>query len=316
MFKREKLTLKLMMIALFSIVLMFSGSVLAKSKKITIASVSWTGVTVKTELAVAILNSLGYDAENLMVSVPIAYKAMDSGEADFFLGNWMPSMKTMADKYFEKGSVVQYVANMPGAKYTLAVPTYCYEAGLRNFSDIHQYADRLDSRIYGIEEGNDGNKIIQSMIDDNMYQLGDFSLIPSSAAAMLAQVQSFVRDRQWIVFLGWSPHYMNKVIDMKYLKGSTDKTFGPNDGTATVFTNIRKGFDKECPNVAVFLKNFTFPVSMVNDIMTLLHKTEGLDPANAGLQWLKAHPERYRAWLKGVSTIDGKPAVPAFESTL
>jgi glycine betaine/proline transport system substrate-binding protein len=55
---------------------------------------------------------------------------------------------------------------------------------------------------------------------------------------------------------------------------------------------------------------------MINDIMTMLHKNEGLEPSDAGLQWLKDHPERYRTWLKGVATIDGKPAVPAFESTL
>jgi glycine betaine/proline transport system substrate-binding protein len=273
-------------------------------------------VTVKTELAVTILNSLGYDAENLMVSVPIAYKAMDSGDADFFLGNWMPSMKTIADQYFKRGTVVQYAANMTGAQYTLAVPTYCYEAGLQNFSDIHRYADKLERKIYGIEEGNDGNEVIQTMIDNNMYNLKNFSLVPSSAAAMLAQVQSFVRDRQWIVFLGWSPHYMNKVIDMKYLKGSTHQTFGPNDGTATIFTNIRKGFDKEYPNVAVFLKNLIFPVDMINDIMTMLYKNEELEPRDAGLEWLRDHPERYRAWLKGVTTFDGKPAVPVFEATL
>lgn len=288
----------------------------ANQKPIKIASVSWTGVTIKTELAVTILNSLGYKAENIMVSVPIAYKAMDSGEVDLFLGNWMPSMKTIAEKYFEKGTVIQYAANMPGAKYTLAVPSYCYTAGLQHFSDIHRFRDKLESKIYGIEAGNDGNKIIQTMIDRNMYDLKDFNLIESSAAGMLAQVQSFVQDRKWIVFLGWAPHYMNKVIDMTYLEGSTDETFGPDDGTATVYTNIRKGFDTEYPNVAVFLKNYTFPISMINDIMTLLHKNRELEPAQAGLMWLKSHPERYQSWLKNVNTINGKPASTAFEAAL
>jgi len=315
MFKNLKL--QLMTITVFALVLILSGSAIAAKKDpIKIASVSWTGVTVKTELAVEILNSLGYEAENLMVSVPIAYKAMASGEAEFFLGNWMPTQKTIANKYFEEGSVIQSVANMENAKYTLAVPSYCYEAGLQNFSDIHKYADKLDNRIYGIEEGNDGNQVILKMINNDMHNLGDFTLIPSSAAGMLSQVQSFVRDKKWIVFLGWSPHYMNKVIDMKYLKGSTAETFGPNDGTATVYTNYRKGFDREYPNVTDFLKNFTFPISMMNEIMTMLHKNDKMEPAEAGMKWIKNHPERYQKWLKGIKTVDGKPALPAFEAAL
>jgi glycine betaine/proline transport system substrate-binding protein len=315
MFKNFKL--QLMTITVFAFVLVFSGSAIAAKKDpIKIASVSWTGVTVKTELAVKILNSLGYEAENLMVSVPIAYKAMASGEAEFFLGNWMPTQQTIANKYFEQGSVIQSVANMRDAKYTLAVPSYCYEAGLQNFSDIHKYADKLENRIYGIEEGNDGNQVILKMIDNDMHNLGDFTLIPSSAAGMLSQVQSFVRDKKWIVFLGWSPHYMNKVIDMKYLKGSTAETFGPNDGTATVYTNYRKGFDQEYPNVTEFLKNFTFPISMMNEIMTMLHKNDNMEPADAGMEWIKNHPERYQKWLKGIETVDGKPALPAFEAAL
>ncbi|MGX9364899.1 ABC transporter substrate-binding protein [Desulfoplanes sp. PS50] len=315
MFTNAKLQLMGIIVCAFAMVL--PGSVMAETKKpIKIASVSWTGVTVKTELAVKILNSLGYEAENLMVSVPIAYKAMASGEAEFFLGNWMPTQETMANEYFKQGTVIKSVANMVDAKYTLAVPSYCYEAGLRDFNDIHKFADKLENRIYGIEEGNDGNQVILKMINNNMHNLGDFELIPSSAAGMLSQVQSFVRDKKWIVFLGWSPHYMNKVIDMKYLSGSNGETFGPNDGTATVYTNYRKGFDKEYPNVTAFLEQFTFPISMMNEIMTMMFKDDNLQPAEAGMMWVKAHPEIYRKWLDGITTVDGKPALPAFEAAL
>lgn len=286
------------------------------AKPVKIASVGWTGVTIKTELAVSILQSLGYEAENVLVSVPFAYKAMDMNEVDAFMGNWMPSMASIADKYFEKGSVIKYVANMPGAQYTLAVPTYCAEGGLKDFKDIAKFGDKLDWKIYGIEAGNDGNVIIQNMIDENKFGLGKFSLVPSSEAGMLAQVRSYTKDEKWIVFLGWAPHSMNERIDMTYLTGSTGETFGANDGTATVWTNIRKGFDKENPNAARLLKNMTFPVSMMNQIMTTLHKDDSLSPKEAGLAWVKAHPEMYKKWLEGVTTADGKPAVPAFEKSL
>ena len=288
----------------------------AAEKTIRFASVSWTGVTIKTELAVHILQSLGYKTSNVMVSVPIVYNALATNEADIFLGNWMPSMQSIAGPYFEKGTVVKYVANMPGAKYTLAVPSYVYEGGLKDFSDIVKFKDKLDNKIYGIEEGNDGNEIIQAMIDKNMFALKGFNLVSSSEQGMLSQVQAFGRDQKWIVFLGWAPHYMNEIIDMKYLTGSQADTFGDNDGTATVYTNIRKGFDQEEPNVALFLKNLTFPVSMINQIMGTMHKDTNLQPKEAGLAWLRQHPEVYERWLEGVQTADGKPALPVFAKVM
>jgi glycine betaine/proline transport system substrate-binding protein len=308
---------KSMIITIAMAVCLIAGTAFAgNAPSIKIGSVGWTGVTIKTEIAVAILNSLGYEAENLTMSVPITYMALSKGDVDFFLGNWMPSMANIAGKHFEDGSVIQYTKNMTGAKYTLAVPSYCIDMGIKDFKDIVKFGDELEWKIYGIEAGNDGNMIIQNMIDQDMFGLGKFKLVASSEMAMLAQASSFSKRNKPIVFLGWAPHSMNERIDMSYLTGSTSETFGGDNGTATVWTNTRKGFEKDMPNVAVFLKNFTFPVSMVNQIMVTLYAQTGLSPSEAGLAWLKQHPDTYRGWLKNVTTVDGKPGVTAFEAAL
>ncbi len=273
-------------------------------------------MTVTSELAVAILQSLGYTSSNMMTSLPICYQALATGEADVFLGNWMPSMESVARPHFESGDVIQLTPNMAGAKYTLAVPTYAAEAGLKDFRDIARFGDKLEWKIYGIEEGNDGNDIIQSMIDADMYGLGRFEMVASSESGMLAQVQSLMRERKWIVFLGWSPHSMNEKIDMTYLSGSSDETFGPNDGTATVYTNVRKGFPGDMPNVTRFLENFAVPVSMMNEIMVTMHEHPEMKARDAALAWVAANPDMAAAWLEGVTTKDGKPALPAFEKLL
>ncbi|WFS63955.1 ABC transporter substrate-binding protein [Pseudodesulfovibrio thermohalotolerans] len=304
-------------IAFFLIATIFCFNITAHAAdKITVASVSWTGVTIKSEIAVSVLESLGYKAENKVFSVPITYSALSTGDADVFFGNWMPSMANIANKFFDKGTVIKYVANMPGAKYTLAVPSYCAEAGLKDFSDIAKFGDKLDWKIYGIEPGNDGNMIIQDMIDKDMFGLGKFKLVASSEVAMLSEVQAFAKNDKWIVFLGWAPHSMNERIDMTYLTGSTDQTFGGNDGTATVWTNIRKGLEKDNPNVAKLFKNMTFPVSMMNQIMTEVHNNKKLKLGEAGLKWLKGNPAMYEKWLDGVTTVNGKPGAAAFKAYL
>jgi glycine betaine/proline transport system substrate-binding protein len=225
-------------------------------------------------------------------------------------------MKTIADKYFESGRVINFTDNMPNARYTLAAPSFVVDGGLKTFEDIAKFGEELDYKIYGIEAGNDGNEIIQAMIDKDMYGLKKFELISSSEQAMLLQVKAYAKQKKWIVFLGWAPHYMNEMLDMKYLDGSTADTFGENNGTATVFTNIRKGFDTENPNIATFLKNFKFPIYLINQIMTEMHKDTDKKVEEVSLAWVKKHPELYKSWLKDVKTIDGKPAVAAFEKFL
>jgi len=309
--------LRRIIFASFIIATLFCSAFTAHAaEKITVASVSWTGVTIKSEIAVSVLESLGYKAENKAFSVPITYTALANGDADVFFGNWMPSMANIADKFFESGKVIKYVANMPGAKYTLATPTFCANAGLKDFSDIVKFGDKLDWKIHGIEAGNDGNLIIQDMIDKDMFGLGKFELIASSEVAMLAQAQAYAKNGKYIVFLGWAPHSMNERIDMTYLTGSTDQTFGGDDGTATVYTNIRKGLEKDNPNAAKLFRNMTFPVSMMNQIMTSVHKDKTLKLTTAGLKWLKANPAMYEKWLNGVTTVDGKPGAAAFKAYL
>ncbi|MEZ0575897.1 ABC transporter substrate-binding protein [Halodesulfovibrio aestuarii] len=310
-------SLRRIVFALFIATTLFCATITAHAAdKITIASVSWTGVTIKTEVAASILKSLGYETDIKVLSVPITYTALANDDADVFFGNWMPSMASIANKFFKSGKVVKYVANMPGAKYTLATPTFCAQAGLKDFKDIAKFGDKLDWKIYGIEAGNDGNMIIQDMIDKNMFGLGKFKLVASSEVVMLSQVQAYAQSNKWIVFLGWAPHSMNERIDMTYLTGSTDQTFGGNDGTATVWTNVRKGFVEDNPNAAKLFSNMTFSVSMMNQIMTSLHEDPKLGMKKAGLKWLKANPDTYEKWLEGVTTVAGKPGDVAFKAYL
>src|SRR3546814_20526958 len=112
------------------------------------------------------------------------------------LGNWMPTMEGDIAKYREDGSVETVRANLEGAKYTLAVPKYTAEKGLKDFADIAKFEDDLDGKIYGIEPGNDGNRLILDMIDQDAFDLGDFEVVESSEQGMLATVARAVRAKQ------------------------------------------------------------------------------------------------------------------------
>jgi len=205
-------------------------------------------------------------------------------------------------------------ANLEGAKYTLAVSQAAYDAGLKSFADIAKFAKKLDNRIYGIEPGNDGNRLIQGMIDKNQFGLGSFKMVESSEAGMLSQVQRADRRKEWVVFLGWEPHPMNGRFKMKYLEGGDD-VFGPNLGGATIYTNVRKGYVQECANVGKLLTNLKFSLEMENALMDAVLNGKK-KPEQAATAWLKANTKTVESWLDGVTTFDGKPAMGAVKAAL
>ena len=281
-------------------------------KFVRFSDVGWTDITATTAVATNVLKALGYETDTKILSVPVTYASLKNNDIDVFLGNWMPTMEADIKSYREEGSVETITENLTGAKYTLAVPSYTFNKGLKSFADIAKFSDELDGKIYGIEAGNDGNRLIIDMIEADTFGLGGFEIVESSEQGMLAQVERLTKRDEDIVFLGWEPHPMNSNHDLEYLSGG-DEIFGPNYGGATVFTNVRSGYTGECPNVGTFLKNLTFTLAMENEIMGAI-LNDGIEPDKAANDWLKNNSAVFDAWLKNVTTFSGSDALPAVKS--
>lgn len=282
--------------------------------KVTFSDVGWTDITATTAATTAVLEALGYDTDIKLLSVPVTYTAMAQGDIDVFLGNWMPTMEADIAPYREAGTVDTLRENLEGAKYTLAVNKAAMDMGIQDFADIAKHMEALEGKIYGIEPGNDGNRLIQSMIDDNAFGLKGFEVAESSEQGMLSQVDRATKKGEPIAFLGWEPHPMNANFEMGYLTGG-DEFFGPDLGGATVYTNTRAGYASECANVGALLGNLKFTLAMENEIMGAI-LNDGADPKDAATAWLKANPDTVMAWLAGVSTKDGGDAKAALKAAL
>ena len=278
-------------------------------ENVRFADVGWTDITATTAVTTELLKGLGYTTKTDLLSVPVTYSSMANGDIDVFLGNWMPTMEGDIAKYREAGTVETVRANLEGAKYTLAVPKYVYDAGVKSFADLAKHADKFKDRIYGIEPGNDGNRLIQSMIDSDAFGLKDFSLVESSEAGMVSQVSRAARRSQWIVYLGWAPHPMNSNVEMEYLAGGDD-FFGPNYGGANVYTNVRSNYLSECSNVGQLLQNLEFTLEMENQLMEAI-LNQNVNPEKAAQQWLNSNPQQVEAWLDNVKTHKGESATQA-----
>ncbi|MFZ1389250.1 MAG: choline ABC transporter substrate-binding protein [Thiolinea sp.] len=282
--------------------------------KVRFADVGWTDITATTALASTLLTALGYEPSSQVLSVPVSYASLKNKDIDVFLGNWMPTMKADIQPYLDDKTVESLGANLEGAKYTLAVPKYLYDKGLKSFADIANFKEELNGEVYGIEPGNDGNRLIQGMIDGDKFGMKSFKMVESSEQGMLAQVERAIKRKEGVLFLGWEPHPMNSKFELAYLEGGDD-VFGPNLGGATIYTNVRAGYVTECPNVGKLISNLKFTLPMENQIMGAIldEKKEANDAAK---EWLKKNPDAIKPWLEGVTTKDGKDAAEAVKKVL
>ncbi|MDX1299312.1 MAG: glycine betaine ABC transporter substrate-binding protein, partial [Pseudomonas sp.] len=160
---------------------------------------------------------------------------------------------------------------------------------------------------------NDGNLLIEGMIKDNQFGLGDFRMVESSEAGMLVQLQRAVRKNEPAVFLGWAPHPMNTQYDITYLEGGDD-VFGPDFGAAKVYTVVSPDYEARCANVGKLLNNLQFTVAIESQLMEKV--LEKQDPAVVAAEWIKTNPEILDQWLAGVTTYDGKDGVAAVKKHL
>ena len=283
----------------------------AACKKVRFADVGWTDIQVTTATTQVILEALGYAPEVKTLSVPVAYASLKNKDIDVFLGNWMPSMTADVKAYMDDKSVETIGVNLEHAGYGLVVPQYVADAGVKALADLGPNKDKFSGKIYGIEAGNDGNRIIGEMISKPENKLTGYELVESSEAGMLTQAEQAMKNKEWIIFLGWTPHPVMGEMKIAYLDGMGDSGFG----AATVSTNVRAGYTKQCPNVGKLLSNLKFNLAMEGAMMGPVLK-DSADPKATAQAWLKANPDAVKPWLEGVKTFDGGDAAAAVKVAL
>lgn len=271
--------------------------------------VEWPGVTVKTEVAKEILEELGYNVEIESYTQPILLKGLSTGDIDVFMGAWFQSLKAMLQPYLDDGSIVVMGNNLEQCIYRPAVPTYVHEAGVKSIADLNKYADKFDSKYYGIEPGNDGNRIMIDAVNNNTYNLEGWKVVESSTTAMLSQVGNAVQDNEWIVFSAWSPHWMNLSYDIKYLE-DPEGIWGEDGKVGTI---AKKTLPQDDPNVSKFLKQFVIDSSYQDKWIMEYSKNER--PAEEVAQeWVANNVDAITPWLEGVKTVEGKDAQEVFQN--
>ena len=308
----------------------------AEQKVIRLGHVNWPGVTVKNHVVQQVLQALGYeviidehagekskvkeplgegtDTRNSKLQLPETYKKLAEGNLDVFLEAWLPAQGILLSPYEQKGSIEKLAVNLRGTEYRNVVPVYVWEAGVHSLADLDraEFRGKFDlnedgrPELYGIEPGNEGNKFMLEAIANDTYGLGDWDMLPSSAQGMLAEAQKAIQKKKWIVFLGWKPHWMNLVWELRYL--DDPQGIWPKSGEEVVWTLAREGFSKDAPNLERFFKQFEVePVWQSRWILEYSYHDNA--PGDIARWWIKEHLNSVEKWLMDVKSLDGREAV-------
>jgi len=273
----------------------------AQSDTITFGAPPWPGITVKSEVARQILLDLGYDAEVMNASTQAIMKGIAKKQIQVDMALWRPQHNELLDKAIDKGEAVALTSNLRDALYTMAVPEYVWDAGVHSFRDLDRYADKFDHKMYGLEAGMAGNEIMWKAIKSDTYSLSGWKVVPSSEPGMLAQVQHSMDKKEWIVFQGWQPHWMNVEFDMKYLEDPEGIWGGP----STIYTVTYPEFPDENPNVARFLRQMQVPKEVQSRwILEYSHNDRPAD--EVAREWIGDNRGLVAQWLDGVKAADLK----------
>ncbi|QFU00248.1 Glycine betaine/carnitine transport binding protein GbuC precursor [Halomonas sp. THAF5a] len=277
---------------------------------------AWPGVTVKTALATTLLETLGYEVTQEELGSTITYEALTQEEIDAYLAAWLPAQQAMFDASLEKDAIVDLGNNVDGARLGFAVPTYVYEAGVTSAEDLadEEIADKLDRTIYSIEVGSGMSDTLNGAVENDTYGLGDWDLSETSTPGMLSAVDAAIDREEWIVFAGWTPHWMNIEYDVQYLTDTQDM-WGPEGGRSDVRSLVSTAFNASNPNATRLLDQLSFTADD-QSAMIRGFSYEEREPEEVALEWMRENPAKVKAFLEGVTTLDGEPAWPAVQQAL
>lgn len=279
---------------------------------VRMVDLGWTDIALTNTTAEVILTALGYAPTQTLLGLDVGYISLKENNMDVFQGNWQPVQDVQYKGFFDDGSVEVLGVNLEGAKFTLAVPKYVADAGVKSYADLAAHTAEFDGKIYGIEPGS--NQPLLDMIAADRHGLGKWEVVESSEAGMLTQVERAVGKQEWVAFLGWEPHPMNLNFDLVYLDGG-DLEYGPDFGGATVRTISRKGYAADCPNAAKFFSNLVFDLDYENFGMQKI-MGDGMTAEDAAMAMIAADPAKLDAWLDGIITLSGEPGLPAVKTAL
>ncbi|MDQ0173509.1 glycine betaine ABC transporter substrate-binding protein [Paenibacillus tundrae] len=156
---------------------------------------------------------------------------------------------------------------------------------------------QVNYKITGSDPGSGLMRLTAQAMED--YDLSNWTLMESSAAGMTAQLDRAYKNKEPIVFVAWSPHWMFNTYDLKYLD-DPKLTYGEPEEIHTI---ARLGLKKDHPVAYEFLDRFNWTSDDMGEVMVDIQ--DGMEPEEAAAKWVNGHEGKVQEWIEGLTPVKG-----------
>ncbi|MBE9561423.1 MAG: glycine betaine ABC transporter substrate-binding protein [Proteobacteria bacterium] len=268
------------------------GMAYAEDKEpIEITYVEWSSEVASANVIKIVLEELGEEVDIIPVTAAAMWQAVASGDVDAHVAAWL---YTTHAHYLEAVQEdIEYLGpNLKGTKIGLIVPEY---VTINSIIELNDNIEKFRKRIIGIDPGAGLMSKTEQVVEE--YGLKKFKLIEGSGAAMTASLGDAIKNKEWIVVTGWTPHWIFSRWKLKYLDDPKN-IYNPKDsrGEEHIGTIVRKGLKTDHPKVYQVLDNFLWQPSDMEQVM-IWNENEESDPYDNAARWVKENRDKVDKWI-------------------
>lgn len=234
-----------------------------------------------------LLEEEGYNIDIRPLEMGTIMEALKTGDLDVGMEVWLPVQDI---SYYEeyKDSVdfndTPWFAN---GKVGLAVPEY---VDIDSVEELNDNKELFDSEIIGFEPGAGTMETTEILLED--YDL-DYTLVPSSEAAMLGAIKTAVSKEEPIVAPLWQPHGIFSEVDLKFLDDPKG-TFGE---VEELYLAKREGFSEDYPEVNEWMSNWSIDDDeTMGELINFVNETD--DHEEGAKKWIEENRDITDEWIK------------------
>jgi glycine betaine/proline transport system substrate-binding protein len=269
------------------------GASSSGGKTLTLGSIGWNeNIAVSTLTQVVMEDDLGYEEVEIKGPLELGplFQGVASGDLQAFQDVWLPNHDTYVNNPQIKNDIELLDPWYESTTaYGIAVPDYM---DVQSIADLDQAGT---DEITGIEPSAAFHPVIKNKVIPG-YNL-DMKLVESSTAAMLSELDKAYQAKEPIVFLAWSPHWMNAEYDFHYLDDPKNLQ-GAFDDPSKILTVINEDLPDDDPQAYAFLKAISLDEDQVNTIEAEINKAGADNPEKGVRNWLQDNQDVVQPWVK------------------
>ncbi len=250
--------------------------------ELTLGNIGWTENEAIANLSKIVMEEdLGYaEVEVQLADLAPVFQGVGSGEMDAFQDVWMPNHEQ------ELASVEDDVELLNPwydgvTEFGIAVPDYM------EIQSLEELPEAETNEITGIEPGAAFHPQIQEEVIPTYAP--EMELVESSTQGMLSELDRAYSNEEPIVFIPWSPHWMNDEYDFHYLE-DPENAQGEFDEPSEIATVVNNDLAEEDPAAYAFMQEMTMTEDQMNALLADINEAE--DPLDGARTWLEEDENR------------------------